>query len=78
MPPTRTTGSRRSKPDLPSQIPAKVLAVASHSKSERNLTWSLYFARCTGCGERRTFTQSGDRVCACGQRLHLVVTAVIS
>jgi hypothetical protein len=65
---------RRCHPDAPV---ATVPAVAAHTTSRRGLPWSLYYATCTGCGERRAFTQSGERLCACGQRLRLaVVTAV--
>ena len=70
---TETANRRqRRRPDTP--VAAGVLEWTSH----RGLHASAYTARCTGCGEQRLFTRPGERLCPCGQRLRLVVTAEVA
>ena len=73
-----TTATRSRNPARPGPVPT-VPAVAAHATSRRGLPWHMYYGTCPACQERRAFTQAGERICACGQRLMLVVvTAVIA
>jgi hypothetical protein len=55
-----------------------VPAVAAHTTSRRGLPWHLYYGTCPACQARRAFTQPGERLCACGQRLLLVVVTAVT
>lgn len=71
MPPTRTTGSRRSKKDLPSQITANVEEIAT----QNGTTERLYIVDCDRCGQKHRHRTDGWRVSGCHQGLYLVVAA---
>ncbi|MBR7832491.1 hypothetical protein KDL01_04435 [Actinospica durhamensis] len=67
----RTTATASPRTDRQQPIP--VLATRIDTVSTRNLPWSTYIGRCPQCQNRRQFRQDGERVCACGQRIRLIV-----
>lgn len=71
MPPTRTTGSRRSTRDLPSQITAKVEKIAT----QRGTLETLYIVHCDRCGNQHRHRDAGLRVSGCHRGLYNIVTA---
>lgn len=66
---------QRRHPDAPV---VTVAAVAAHTTSRRGLPWHMYYGTCPTCQARRAFTQPGERLCACGQRVLLVVVTAVT
>lgn len=54
-----------------------VPATESRWLSRRRLPQASYTGRCPRCGAYRMYRAPGERVCPCGQRVRLVVTAVV-
>lgn len=55
-----------------------VYVQAQHTISRRGLPWSMYYGTCAACQRRRAFTRPGERVCACGARLLLIVRSEVA